>query len=247
MLALAVGLCCASSAYAAAPGKPTIGWGPTKFSIVEVDQAATAYNNLVKRKDAADVEVNWNLWSGDLGQSAKVLLNGQEVWSGPSAAAGSAKFKVKKGGRYQMQVALCNADGCTLSDAKEIVVADTDGSHLAPLKAALQESNKPYANKSGKVVGTYYVEWGVYGRKFTVDKIPAQNLTHILYGFTPICGGDGLNDSLKEIEGSFQALQKACAGRADFKVAMHVPGLPSRCRKAALPPMTSLTRATLAT
>ncbi|MGL5178425.1 MAG: chitinase N-terminal domain-containing protein, partial [Aeromonas veronii] len=46
MLALAVGLCCASSVYAAAPGKPTIGWGPTKFSIVEVDQAATAYNNL---------------------------------------------------------------------------------------------------------------------------------------------------------------------------------------------------------
>ncbi len=124
-----------------------------------------------------------------------------------------------------MQVALCNADGCTLSDKKEIVVADTDGSHLAPLKAALQENNKPYANKSGKVVGTYYVEWGVYGRKFTVDKIPAQNLTHILYGFTPICGGDGINDSLKEIENgnSFQALQRACAGRADFKVAIHDP------------------------
>ncbi|KRV86149.1 glycosyl hydrolase family 18 protein [Aeromonas veronii] len=223
MLALAVGLCCASSAYAAAPGKPTIGWGPTKFAIVEVDQAATSYNNLVKVKDAADVEVSWNLWSGDVGQTAGVLLDGKEVWSGPSAAAGTAKFKVNKGGRYQMQVALCNADGCTLSDAKEIVVADTDGSHLAPLKAALQENNKPYANKSGKVVGTYYVEWGVYGRKFTVDKIPAQNLTHILYGFTPICGGDGLNDSLKEIEGSFQALQRACAGRADFKVAIHDP------------------------
>ncbi|MBL0455618.1 glycoside hydrolase [Aeromonas enteropelogenes] len=223
MLALAVGLFCASSAYAAPPGKATIGWGPTKFSIIEVDQAATSYNNLVKVKDAADVEVNWNLWSGDLGQTAKVLLDGQEVWSGPSAASGSATFKVKKGGRYQMQVALCNADGCTLSDKKEIVVADTDGSHLAPLKTSLQENNKPYANKSGKVVGTYYVEWGVYGRKFTVDKIPAQNLTHILYGFTPICGGDGLNDSLKEIEGSFQALQRACAGRADFKVAIHDP------------------------
>ncbi|MGY3862469.1 glycosyl hydrolase family 18 protein [Aeromonas lacus] len=225
MLALAVGLFCTSAAYAAAPGKPTIGWGPTKFAIVEVDQAATSYNNLVKVKDAADVEVNWNLWSGDVGQTAKVLLDGKEVWSGPAAAAGTAKFKVNKGGRYQMQVALCNADGCTLSDKKEIVVADTDGSHLAPLKAALQENNKPYANKSGKVVGTYYVEWGVYGRKFTVDKIPAQNLTHILYGFTPICGGDGINDSLKEIENgnSFQALQRACAGRADFKVAIHDP------------------------
>ncbi|WP_041210870.1 glycosyl hydrolase family 18 protein [Aeromonas jandaei] len=225
LLALAVGLFCTSAAYAAAPGKPTIGWGPTKFAIVEVDQAATSYNNLVKVKDAADVEVSWNLWSGDVGQTAKVLLDGKEVWSGPSAAAGTAKFKVNKGGRYQMQVALCNADGCTLSDKKEIVVADTDGSHLAPLKAALQENNKPYANKSGKVVGTYYVEWGVYGRKFTVDKIPAQNLTHILYGFTPICGGDGINDSLKEIENgnSFQALQRACAGRADFKVAIHDP------------------------
>ncbi|MEM0556816.1 MULTISPECIES: glycosyl hydrolase family 18 protein [Aeromonas] len=225
LLALAVGLFCTSAAYAAAPGKPTIGWGPTKFAIVEVDQAATSYNNLVKVKDAADVEVSWNLWSGDVGQTAKVLLDGKEVWSGPSAAAGTAKFKVNKGGRYQMQVALCNADGCSLSDKKEIVVADTDGSHLAPLKAALQENNKPYANKSGKVVGTYYVEWGVYGRKFTVDKIPAQNLTHILYGFTPICGGDGINDSLKEIENgnSFQALQRACAGRADFKVAIHDP------------------------
>ncbi|MBZ6072164.1 glycosyl hydrolase family 18 protein [Aeromonas schubertii] len=222
-LALLVGTLAATTAHAAAPGKPTIGWGETKFAIIEVDQAATAYNKLVKVKDAADVSVSWNLWSGDVGQTAKVLLDGKEVWSGPAAASGTATVKVSKGGRYQMQVALCNGDGCTLSDAKEIVVADTDGSHLKPLKAPLQENNKPYVNKSGKVVGAYYVEWGVYGRKFTVDKIPAQNLTHILYGFTPICGGNGINDSLKAIEGSFEALQRACAGREDFKVAMHDP------------------------
>jgi chitinase len=224
LLALMVAGLFASSAYAAAPGKPTIGWGETKFAIVEVDQAATAYNKLVTvHADGAPVSVSWNLWSGDVGQTAKVLLDGVEVWSGPSGASGTANFKVTKGGRYQMQIELCNADGCTRSDAKEIVVADTDGSHLLPLNAPLQENNKPYTNKSGKVVGTYYVEWGVYGRKFTVDKIPAQNLTHILYGFTPICGGNGINDSLKEIEGSFEALQRACAGRADFKVAMHDP------------------------
>ena len=70
-----------------------------------------------------------------------------------------------------MQVALCNADGCTASDATEIVVADTDGSHLAPLKEPLLEKNKPYKQNSGKVVGSYFVEWGVYGRNFTVDKI----------------------------------------------------------------------------
>ncbi len=224
VLALLVGGLCASSAFAAAPGKPTIGWGETKFAIVEVDQAATSYNKLVKvHADGAPVSVSWNLWSGDVGQTAKVLLDGKEVWSGAASASGTANFKVTKGGRYQMQVALCNADGCTLSDKKEILVADTDGSHLLPLKAPLKENNKPYVNKTGKVMGAYYVEWGVYGRKFTVDKIPAQNLTHILYGFTPICGGNGINDSLKEISGSFEALQRSCAGREDFKVSIHDP------------------------
>ena len=224
LLALLVGGLCTTSAFAALPGKPTIGWGETKFAIVEVDQAATSYNKLVKvHADGAPVSVTWNLWSGELGQTAKVLLDGNEVWSGGASAAGTANFKVTKGGRYQMQIALCNAEGCTLSDKKEILVADTDGSHLVPLKAPLQENNKPYANKSGKVVGAYYVEWGVYGRKFTVDKIPAQNLTHILYGFTPICGGNGINDSLKEISGSFEALQRSCAGREDFKVSIHDP------------------------
>tara|TARA_R110002033_G_scaffold153836_3_gene190280 strand:- start:278 stop:2872 length:2595 start_codon:yes stop_codon:yes gene_type:complete len=222
-LALIISSSLSAHVIAATPGKPTIGWGETKFAIIEVDQAATAYNQLVKVKDAADVSVNWNLWSGDVGTVAKVLLDGNAVWEGPSSASGSASFKVQQGGRYQMQVQLCNSDGCTASDAKEIMVADTDGSHLVPLNAPLKENNRPYANKSGKVVGSYFVEWGVYGRKFAVDKLPAQNLTHILYGFTPICGGDGINDSLKEIDGSFQALQRACNGRADFKVAIHDP------------------------
>jgi len=222
-LALIISSSLSAHVIAATPGKPTIGWGETKFAIIEVDQAATAYNQLVKVKDAADVSVNWNLWSGDVGTVAKVLLDGNAVWEGPSSASGSASFKVQQGGRYQMQVQLCNSDGCTASDAKEIMVADTDGSHLVPLNAPLKENNRPYTNKSGKVVGSYFVEWGVYGRKFAVDKLPAQNLTHILYGFTPICGGDGINDSLKEIDGSFQALQRACNGRADFKVAIHDP------------------------
>ena len=224
LLALLIGSTLCSAAQAAAPGKPTIAWGNTKFAIVEVDQAATAYNNLVKVKNAADVSVSWNLWNGDTGKTAKILLNGKEAWSGPSTgSSGTANFKVNKGGRYQMQVALCNADGCTTSDATEIVVADTDGSHLAPLKEPLLEKNKPYKQNSGKVVGSYFVEWGVYGRNFTVDKIPAQNLTHLLYGFIPICGGNGINDSLKEIEGSFQALQRSCQGREDFKVSIHDP------------------------
>ncbi|MDP9703158.1 UNVERIFIED_ORG: hypothetical protein J2W64_000320 [Rahnella aquatilis] len=223
LLALLIGAVLAPVSQAALPGKPTLGADETTFAIIDINQSASAYNQLVTVKNAADVTVTWNLWTGDAGQTAKVLLNGAQVWSGPSGATGSATFAVNKGGRYQLQVALCNSEGCTTSDAKQIVVADTDGSHLLPLTSTLKENNQPYNNKSGKVVGAYFVEWGVYGRGFPVDKIPAQNLTHILYGFTPICGGDGINDSLKSIEGSFQALQRACAGRQDFKVAIHDP------------------------
>lgn len=122
-----------------------------------------------------------------------------------------------------MVVELCNADGCSASDPTDIVVSDTDGSHLKPLESSIGEKNKPFRQSSGKVIGAYFVEWGVYPRKFPVDKIPIPNLTHLLYGFIPICGGDGINDSLKEIEGSFQALQRSCAGRQDFQVSIHDP------------------------
>lgn len=204
------------------PGRPSLGWGERTFAIVEVNQAATAYNQLVHRKDAADVSVTWNVWTGDAADSSKVLLDGKPVWTGAGSAT-SATFPIKKGGRYQMQVELCNADGCSSSDATEIVVADTDGSHLPPLDYTIGEKNKPFKQTSGKVVGAYFVEWGVYPRKFPVDRVPIPNLTHLLYGFIPICGGDGINDSLKEIEGSFQALQRSCSGREDFKVSIHDP------------------------
>ncbi|MFA1283601.1 glycosyl hydrolase family 18 protein [Citrobacter telavivensis] len=215
-----------SSAFAAAPGTPSISSGNDKFALVEVDQAAQAYNNLIKlHKDGVDVKVEWNVWSGGTATSAKVLLDGTTVWSGAGSNAGSATFKVKKGGRYQEQVELCNTSGCTKSASKLIIVADTDGSHLLPLNAALRENNKTFAQHTDKVVGAYYPEWGVYDRDFQVDKIPAANLNHILYGFIPICGGDGINDGLKTVENgnSFAALQRACDGSQDFTVAIHDP------------------------
>ncbi|MBE0127670.1 glycosyl hydrolase family 18 protein [Citrobacter amalonaticus] len=215
-----------SSAFAAVPGTPSISSGNDKFALVEVDQAAQAYNNLVKvHKDGVDVKVEWNVWSGDAPTSAKVLLDGTTVWTGAGSASGSATFKVKKGGRYQEQVQLCNTSGCTTSASKLIIVADTDGSHLLPLNTALRENNKTFAQHTDKVMGAYYPEWGVYDRNFQVDKIPAANLNHILYGFIPICGGDGINDGLKTVENgnSFAALQRACNGRQDFTVAIHDP------------------------
>ena len=74
---------------------------------------------------------------------------------------------------------------------------------------------------------------GVYGRKFPVDKIPAQNLTHILYGFTPICGGDGINDSLKEIDGSFKRCNVPVVAVKILKSLSTILGRRSKCHRRA--------------
>ena len=212
-----------SSAFAAAPGTPSITSGNDKFALVEVDQAAQDYNNLIKvHKEGVDVKVEWNVWSGDAPTSAKVLLDGNTVWPGAGSAPGSATFKVKKGGRYQEQVELCNDSGCTKSASKLIIVADTDGSHLLPLNTPLLENNKAFAQHTDKVVGAYFPEWGVYDRNFSADKIPVANINHLLYGFIPICGGDGINDSAKS-SGALESLKRACAGRQDYTVAIHDP------------------------
>lgn len=222
LLAIAIATIC-TPAFAALPSKPALSSGNDKFALVEVDQAATAYNQLVKVNNSVNVVVEWNIWSGAPGTSAKVLMNGKQVWSGAAGTSGKATFAVNKGGRYQTQVEVCNASGCTKSDNKLIIVADTDGSHLTPLTATPGEKNKTYTQHPDKIIGAYFPEWGVYDRNYPVDKIPAANLNHLLYGFIPICGGDGINDSLKSISNSFEALQRSCAGRQDFQVAIHDP------------------------
>lgn len=70
--------------------------------------------------------------------------------------------------------------------------------------------------KLGDVVGTYFVEWSVYGRDYHVADMPADKLTHILYGFIPICGP---NDSLNAANPSgYATLQKECQGKPDYSV-----------------------------
>lgn len=212
-----------SVANAAPPGKPTISWGEYTFALVKIKQDAVAYEELVESVvDEVDIEVSWDVWSGGEATSAKVLMNGDVVWQG-SASAKKAVFPMSKGGMYEMVVELTNSDGSSRSDPKEVIIADTDGSHLPALEHEWTENNKAYRNKTGKIVGTYFVEWGVYDRAYPLDRAPVSNLNRMIYGFIPICGGDGLNDSLKTISNSFESLQKACKGRDDFKVAIHDP------------------------
>jgi chitinase len=226
MLTCAVGAALLSSAVSAAPAAPSISWEPQLYSFVEVNlEGQGSYKDLVKAKDVVNISIKWNSWSGTGGNAYKVYFDNTVVNQGTLAAGtkgGTVTFPYTKSGRHNMFLELCDDTGCARSAAKPIVIADTDGGHLAPLSMNVDPNNGNYGRKADTVVGAYFVEWGIYGRNFDVTKVPAQNLSHILYGFIPVCGP---NESLKEIENgnSWRALQKACAGSADYEVVIHDP------------------------
>ncbi len=215
-----------SFATSAAPSKPSIDvWGSNnlQFSKIELAMETTSgYDQMVQYKDQADIQITFNQWSGTTGDTYNIYFDGVNVASGPiNGSQTTAAFQFGQGGLYQMQVEACDATGCSKSAPMELTVADTDGSHLKPLTMNIDPNNKSYNTDPNMVVGTYFVEWGIYGRDYTVDNIPADNLTHILYGFIPICGP---NESVKSVGGnSFNALQTACKGMPDFEVVIHDP------------------------
>ena len=215
-----------SGATLAAPAAPSVdvyGSNNLQFSKIELAMETTSgYNQMVKYNEQANITVKFNQWSGTTGDTYKILFDGVEVATGPiTGSQTTANFTYGQGGRYQMTIEACDATGCSASAPAEIVVADTDGSHLKPLTMNVDPNNKTYNTDPNTVVGTYFVEWGIYGRKYTVDNIPADNLTHILYGFIPVCGP---NESVKSVGGnSFNALQTACQGVADYEVVIHDP------------------------
>ncbi|GLX77453.1 chitinase [Thalassotalea insulae] len=210
----------------ATASKPSIDWTPQEYSFVEVNlDGQGSYKDLVKAKEQVDVRIKWNAWSGTGGNSYKVYFDNVIVNQGTLVAgtkSGVIEFPYRRAGRHSLTIALCDSDGCTRSDSKPIVIADTDGGHLAPLTMDVDPNNNDYAHQQDTVVGAYFVEWGIYGRDFDVSNIPAKNLTHLLYGFIPICGA---NESLKAVENgnSWRALQKACQGSNDYEVVIHDP------------------------
>ena len=222
----AISAALSSQHAAAAPAAPSIDWTPQNYSFVEVDlEGQGSYKDLVKAKEQVDISVKWNSWSGSGGDNYKVYFDSTMVNSGTFAAgtkSGVISFPYAQSGRHQMTIELCEGTVCATSAGKEIVIADTDGGHLAPLAMNIDPNNGTYPTQIDNVVGAYFVEWGIYGRGYDVSQIPADNLTHLLYGFIPICGA---NESLKEIENgnSWRALEKACAGSADYEVVIHDP------------------------
>ncbi|OCQ18292.1 chitinase [Pseudoalteromonas luteoviolacea] len=225
-LTAAIGIALMSTGAIAAPSAPQISWEPQTYSFVDVNLDGNgSYKQIVKAKDVVTVNIKWNSWSGTGGDSYKVYFDNQVVDQGALAAgtkSGTVSFPYTKSGRHTLYLELCDATGCAKSAGKPIVIADTDGGHLQPLTMDVDPNNKNNGTIPEMVTGAYFVEWGIYGRDFDVSNIPAHNLSHLLYGFIPICGA---NESLKEIENgnSWRALQKACADSQDYEVVIHDP------------------------
>ncbi|WP_373938818.1 glycosyl hydrolase family 18 protein [Vibrio kanaloae] len=227
-----INTCAASIALAlsgtalAAPTAPSIdmyGSNNLQFSKIELAmETISGYNQMVKYHDKAKVDVKFNQWSGTSGNTYNIYFDGVKVATGPiTGSQTTASFEYGQGGLFEMEIEACDEAGCSKSAPAQITIADTDGSHLAPLAMNVDPNNKSYNTDPNTVVGTYFVEWGIYGRDYTIDNLPADNLTHILYGFIPICGP---NESVKSVGGnSYNALMAACQGVNDYEVVIHDP------------------------
>ena len=216
----------------ASPSAPRLKWDMTSVksqSFVEINGEAgrQSYKKAVTRRDNVSFPVDWVVdWnSGTAATKWQVKLDDKVIFSenvsGPNGTSFSGKtsINIDQPGSYDMTVNVCDVDNhCTSSAVHHISVTDTDGRGMAPLKMNVDGNNGSFSPQpDGTVVGSYFVEWSQYERKFTVDNIPAENLTHIIYGFIPICGP---NTSLTD-SNSQAALKLACGDSEDYEVVVH--------------------------
>ena len=219
----------------AAPAKPAFAWSENSIALSGGSASLTLNWNMWWGN-------NGNLWQ--LKQNGNLIHSASLNSATPSAQSGSRNVTLSSSGNYDFVISLCQqtADAllCTDSDVKTVsVTAGTgggdsgggdngggDGSFdpwtdldLTAWPHPLKQSNLPYQNTTGKKVGAYFVEWGIYGRAFHAADIPAQNLTHLYYGFIPVCGpNEGLRQANPE---GYAALNSQCAGKPDYSVVVH--------------------------
>lgn len=209
-----------STGLMAAPAQPNLSWLPASLD------------------DGSNTNITWNVWWGENGSSWTLSDNGNPICQSsltrndPNPQNASCTVDLAAGS-HELVVELCNDSGCTTSGATTVTVAgsgdddDDDSGSWDPAELdmtgwphPLKQNNQPYDTQaSGKQVGAYFVEWGIYGRDFQPADIPAENITHLYYGFIPICGP---NQSLADANPSgYSALQSQCSGKQDYEVVVH--------------------------
>jgi chitinase len=216
------------SSVLVAPASPTIGWMADAFP-----------NNEASINVSWNMwwGTNASTWSVEL-DSEEVYTNTLTV-NDTQAQSGNVNITVEGEGSHSIVVYLCNGEGnekiCS-SDTRTITLTgstDTNSTETVTesgtpggsnestepeaeveyVAGMYGDQNKVYAQTSGKVVVSYFVEWGVYGRDYHVNDIPAGNLTHLLYGFLAICG-----DNPQATSGAKVAIQKECASKQDNEI-----------------------------
>jgi chitinase len=220
----------AASVQAATPNAPVISWMPADYQL---------------QNGSVQVPLRWDMWWGTNGNKWYLQKNDSVVYdailtpNGQNAQTGNTSLTFTQPGSYQLQVSLCQVNGATEECAQSGITTVNisgagggdggdggDGSFdpwtdldMTAWPHPLKQNNVAYNNSTGKKVGAYFVEWGIYGRAFNPADIPAQNLTHIYYGFIPLCGD---NPSLQAAnpEG-YAALNSQCAGKPDYSVVVH--------------------------
>lgn len=233
LTALAASLLLNAGSAFAAPGKPALKqWEitSTPHGFVEIDlqaaSGATPYKKIVKLNKEVKVPLPFDIWSGDAPARVVAVVDGvvdpsSETRLTSGARSGQVRADVKTPGRKKMQVRAYGEDGTwTDSDPLEVMVFDTIPELADDLPDNVDRRNKQFVKSKDKVVGTYFTTWSVYGRNYSVDQVPLDNLTHILYGFIPICGAN-INEGVKAAGQPYQALVASCQGLPDFSVTIH--------------------------